>query len=104
MVPKVKPKNKSQKDSSVLIEQALFEINQTYPEVRGRVKDTPQWSALSEIEQEINRAALEDDFEGLDKALRAYKQTALGIEHGETQGSLFHGFRNGQDEAKSDRE
>jgi len=91
MALKVKPQNKSRGDSAILIEQTLLQINQAYPGVRDRVKDTSKWSALSEIEQEINKAALEDDFEGLDRALQAYKQVVLGIEGTGSQGSLFQG-------------
>jgi hypothetical protein len=89
MALKVKRQNKSREDSSALIEQTILEINQAYPEVRGRVKDTSQWKALLEIEREINRAALEDDFEGLGKALEAYKRAVLTIEGTGSQGSLF---------------
>lgn len=98
MALKVKPQKKSQGDSAMLIEQTLLEINRAYPEVRDRVKDTSQWKALSEIEQEINRAALQDDFEGLDKALQAYKQAVLTIEDTGSQGNLFQGDRTRQGE------
>jgi hypothetical protein len=79
------PTEKSQ-DAIIKI---LVEINQVYPELRDRLIDTPQWEGLSEIEREINRAALEDDFEGLDKALQAYKSAVLTVDHGEAQGNLF---------------
>lgn len=81
----------------------LLEINRVYSDVRGRVKDTLQWKTLLEIEREINRAALEDDFEGLAGALQAYKEAVLGIEHEEIQGNLFQGLKNEQDEPGSDR-
>jgi rRNA maturation endonuclease Nob1 len=71
----------------------LLEINQAYPEVRDRLRDTPQWKNLSEIEQEINRAALEDNFEGLDRALQAYKQAVLTVEGTGGQGNLFGGVK-----------
>lgn len=86
-----------------IIEQTLLEINQAYPEVRDRVKDTPQWKALLEIEQEINRAALEDDFEGLGKALEAYKQAVLTVEDTGSQGDLFKVPGRKQKEPGSDK-
>jgi len=91
MALKVNPKRGNQGNSAILIDQTIQEINKGYPEVRDRLKDTPQWKALSKIEQEINRAALEDDFEGLDRALQAYKQAALTVEGTGSQGSLFEG-------------
>lgn len=94
MALKVKPQNKSRGDSFTIIEQTLLEINQAYPEVRDRLKNSPQWKTLSEIEQEINRAALEDDFEGLDKALQEYKQAVLTVEDTGSQGDLFHGTQD----------
>lgn len=90
-------------EPNFLIEQTLLEINQTYPELRDRLIDPPKWKALSEIEQEINQAALEDDFEGLERALGAYKQAVLGVEHGEAQGSLFQGLTDKQDRPGSDK-
>ncbi len=71
------------------ITETFIEINRAYPEVRSRVKDTPQWQTLSDIERQINEAALHDDFEGLDRALQAYKRAALDTGHGEAQGNLF---------------
>lgn len=70
----------------------LLEINQVYPELRDRLIDTPHWIILSEIEREINRAALEDDFEGLGRALEAYKQAVLTVEGTGSQGNLFKGL------------
>lgn len=89
MALKVKPVEKSEGDSATLIDQALKEINQAYPEVRDQVRNTRQWKTLSEIEREINRAALEDDFEGLSKALQAYKKAVLTVGSLGCQGSLF---------------
>jgi hypothetical protein len=76
-------------DPYFLIEQTLLEINQAYPKVRDRLIDTSQWKALFEIEQEISRTVLEDDFESLERALQAYKQAVLGVERGEAQGNLL---------------
>ena len=76
------------KDPNFLIEQTPLEINQAYPAVRNRLKDTPKWDALSEIEQKINRAALENDFAGLKRGLQAYRRAVLGlVEQGEAQGN-----------------
>jgi hypothetical protein len=94
MALKVKPQNKSRGDSSTLIEQTLLEINQAYPEVRDRMKDSPQWKAFSEIEREINKTVLEDDFEGLGKALEAYKQAVVTVEDTGSQGNLFQGTQD----------
>jgi len=72
----------------------LLEINRVYPELRDRLIDTPQWKTLFEIEQEINRSALEDDFEGLGKALEVYKQAVLTAEGTGSQGNLFQGAQD----------
>ncbi|MBM4340328.1 MAG: hypothetical protein FJ110_12380 [Deltaproteobacteria bacterium] len=74
------------RDPCFLIEQTLHEINRIYPEVRGKVKNTPRWQTLSKLEQEINRLALEGDLVGLERALKAYKEAALTVESKGSQG------------------
>lgn len=103
MALKVKLRKKSQGDSAILIEQTLLEINRAYPEVRDRVKDSPQWKTLSEIEQQIDEAALEGDFEGLGKVLEAYKQAVLTVEGTGSQGNLFEGPGREQKGSGSDK-
>ena len=83
-----KARRPSPKSHEAII-RTLLEINQAYPEVRGRMKDTPQWKALSEIEREINRTALEDNVEGLRKALETYKQAVLTVGDTGSQRNLF---------------
>ncbi len=95
--------NKPNEKSHDAIINTLLEINQAYPELRDRLIDTPQWKALSEIEREINKAALEDDFEGLEKAPEAYKQSVLTVEDTGSQGNLFQGLMDKQDTPGSDK-
>jgi hypothetical protein len=79
----------NQKSQDAVIK-TLLEINRAYPQVRNRVKDITQWKALSKIEQEINKAALKDDLEGVNKVLEAYKRAVLTITEGTgSQGVLF---------------
>jgi len=83
------------KDPCFLIDQTIQEINQHWkPETLEWVKKQrpDSWRRLVELEREINRAALKDHLEGLERALQAYQEAVLGLDNEmdrQVQGSLF---------------